>query len=82
MNINQPLEQIEKIHYVQIGDNMEKIARKYGFTSWQLIFYDKRNESLRKQRSSPNRLVPGDKIIIPPDPILMAQIKLEKFKQI
>jgi hypothetical protein len=54
-----------KIHVVAKNETLEKIARKYGYTSWREIFDSPLNAKLRKLRKSEKAIQPGDKIIIP-----------------
>ena len=54
-----------KTHVVKQGEWLQKIARLYGFASWQTLYDDPANESLRNKRPNPDLLYPGDEVIIP-----------------
>ena len=53
------------IHTVEQGEYLSKIAKRYGFANWHLIYDDPNNSDLRKLRPDPNVLLPGDTIYIP-----------------
>ena len=57
------------IHVVKKGDTLDKIAKKYKFKSWKTIYDAKANAKFRKLRPDPNKIEPGDKIVIPPLPL-------------
>lgn len=44
---------------------MSTIARRYGFDDWTVLYDHPANASLKKRRSNPNALVPGDVVAIP-----------------
>jgi LysM repeat protein len=50
---------------VEQGDYLSRIARKYGFADYNVIWNDPRNAQLKQKRKSPNVLFPGDVLIIP-----------------
>jgi hypothetical protein len=52
-------------HVVQQGDCFSKIARRYGFADYKLLYNDPANAELKKKRPNPNVLKPGDRIQIP-----------------
>jgi LysM repeat protein len=52
-------------HNVAQGDTLISIAHQYGFTDWQKIWDDPQNAELRKTRSNPMVLYPGDKVFVP-----------------
>ena len=54
-----------KTHTVRQGECMMTIARQYGFSDWRVIYDTPDNESLRKLRTNPHCLLPGDKVHIP-----------------
>jgi N-acetylmuramoyl-L-alanine amidase len=58
------------IHVVQRGEHLSKIARRYGFKSYQAIYDHPDNAELKRLRPDPNLIFPGDKIVIPPEPEL------------
>jgi hypothetical protein len=53
------------VHVVEQGDHISLIAEKYGFVNYRAIWDDPANQELRKQRTSPNLLLPGDRLVIP-----------------
>jgi hypothetical protein len=52
-------------HKVQQGEHITRIARQYGFRDYHTIWDHPQNADLKKQRSSPNVLFPGDSLFIP-----------------
>ncbi len=56
-----------KIHVVARGDWLSKIAKKYGLSSWRALYYHAANEAFRAKRPNPDRIYPGDKLVIPDD---------------
>jgi len=56
---------VPKTYVVQQGDHISQIAEKYDFRSYLTIWDDAANADLRKQRKSPNVLLPGDELEIP-----------------
>ena len=53
------------IHEVKSGDYLEKIAHEYGFGSWRDLYYADENADYRASHPDPNKLYPGDTIVIP-----------------
>ena len=53
------------IHIVQQGDHFSGIAHQYGFRDYQTIWNHPQNQALRKERSNPHVLYPGDQVFIP-----------------
>lgn len=53
------------IHVVQQGEHLSGIAKKYGFTSFVVIWEDPANADLKRARANPNVLFPGDRLVIP-----------------
>ncbi|MEL7500061.1 MAG: peptidoglycan-binding protein [Planctomycetota bacterium] len=51
-------------HEVKPGDCLSKIAVEYGLT-WEQIWNDAANASLRSKRKDPNILMPGDIVSVP-----------------
>ena len=53
------------VHFVQQGEHLTSIAKKYGFASWDKIYSHPDNANFRDKR--PNKFVirPGDRIVIP-----------------
>lgn len=54
-----------KIHIVQQGECLTRIAARYGFTDWRTLYDHPENARLKAKRPNPNVLFPGDKINIP-----------------
>lgn len=54
------------VHTVQQGEHLSTIAARYGFRSYETIWNDPANASLKAQRQNPNVLYPGDQVVIPP----------------
>ena len=54
-----------KLHTVQQGECLTRIAARYGFTDWQTLYNHPDNARLKAKRPNPNVLFPGDKIHIP-----------------
>jgi hypothetical protein len=52
-------------HTVAKGDTLASIAHKFKFRSWEPIWEDPSNASLRQKRKNPMVLVPGDVVNIP-----------------
>lgn len=52
-------------HTVEQGEYLSKIATKYGFADYQVIWNHGENAKLKKKRENPNVLAPGDIVFIP-----------------
>ncbi len=50
---------------VQSGDWLQKIAEEHGFESWRDLYYHEDNADFRRQRPDPNKIYPGDIVMIP-----------------
>ena len=70
----------DRIHIVARGESLDSIARKYGIKHWSFIYNARINAPLRHKRPRPDQIKPGDTVIIPPDPIVAAQVKVERLK--
>ena|SRR5882672_468103 len=53
-------------HTVQQGETLIGLARTYGIFDWRIIWNHAENAPLRRQRTNPQILGPGDRIFIPP----------------
>lgn len=51
-------------HVVQPGDTLTRIARLYGIADWRSIYYAPENSEFRRRRPNPDRIYPGDEIVI------------------
>jgi LysM repeat protein len=52
-------------HFVQQGECLSRIARRYGVREWRVVWDSPENEQLRAKRQNPNVLYPGDVVVIP-----------------
>jgi N-acetylmuramoyl-L-alanine amidase len=52
-------------HTVVQGEYLSGIAKKYGFSSYKVIWDHAQNAELKKQRQNPNVIFPGDRLFIP-----------------
>jgi hypothetical protein len=52
-------------YVVKQGDHLPAIAASFGFQNWRTLWEDPENAELRKQRSEPTLLAPGDVVRIP-----------------
>lgn len=52
-------------HTVTQGETLTRIAKQYGFSSWQKIYNHSDNTEFRALRSNPDIIYPGDTIVIP-----------------
>jgi hypothetical protein len=52
-------------HVVQQGECLTRIARRYGFSDYKVVYNHPDNAELKKKRPNPNVLKPGDRIQIP-----------------
>ena len=50
---------------VQRGDNLNKIAKKFGVKSWRDLYNHPRNAGFRQKRPNPNIILPGDVMYVP-----------------
>jgi N-acetylmuramoyl-L-alanine amidase len=53
------------IHTVVQGEHVARIAQKYGFVDFNLIWNDPQNAELKKKRGNPHVLNPGDRLFVP-----------------
>jgi hypothetical protein len=53
------------LYRVAQGDCVANIAEQCRFANWRTIYFDPRNNDLRRKRPNPNILFPGDEIYIP-----------------
>ena len=54
-----------QIHEVVYGDTLTGIAKQYGFEDWRTIYNHSCNTAFRTKRPDPNKIYPGDKVVIP-----------------
>lgn len=57
-------------HVVKKGENLTKIAKKYGFSGgdWKKLYNHPKNAGLKKKRPNPDHIEPKDEIFIPAVP--------------
>ena len=53
------------VHTVQSGEWLDGIAKANGLSSWQDLYYAPENASFRASHPDPNKIYPGDQIVIP-----------------
>src|SRR5262245_61610005 len=53
------------IYIVRSGDTLTKIARNHGLADWRTVYYDPENAAFRANRPNPDRICPGDQLVIP-----------------
>ena len=72
------------IHVVQQGECLSKIAARYGFGDYRVLYDHPDNAELKKKRVNPNVLEPGDRIVIPDKDLKveegLATGKLHRFR--
>jgi hypothetical protein len=56
-------------YIVQSGDTLTAIAARFGFPSWRNIYHHPDNEPFRKKRQNPDKIFPGDVLVIPGRPV-------------
>jgi hypothetical protein len=54
------------VHEVTHGETLVSIARAYGIPDWRLLYHHPDNEWFIEWHPDPNRIFPGDRIVIPP----------------
>jgi hypothetical protein len=50
------------------GDTLSSIAEAHGLPDWKKLYFADENKAYRTLRGDPNRIFPGDEIMIPGDP--------------
>jgi len=50
---------------VVAGDTMVRIAKRFGFPEWRTIYNAPENAGFRAQRPNPDKIFPGDQLVIP-----------------
>lgn len=50
---------------VKSGDTLTRIAKQHNYASWQEIYYDPENVSFRAKRPNPDKIYPGDVLVLP-----------------
>jgi hypothetical protein len=56
-------------YVVQSGDTLTAIAKRFGFPSWRNIYNHPDNEPFRRKRPDPDKIFPGDVLVIPGRPV-------------
>jgi hypothetical protein len=65
IDFNNPPTTLPSRYVVQSGDTMVKVATRFGFASWKEIYYSPDNEPFRRKRPNPDKIFPGDEMLIP-----------------
>lgn len=55
-------------YVVKSGDTLTRIAAREGYASWRDIYYHPDNTAFRKKRPNPDRIFPGDLLMLPGKP--------------
>lgn len=50
---------------IQAGDTLVRIAAKFGLDSWKTIYNAPENAAFRTKRPNPDKIFPGDVVMIP-----------------
>lgn len=50
---------------IKPGDTLSRIAAREGYASWRDIYHHPENAAFRVKRPNPDRIFPGDVIILP-----------------
>jgi hypothetical protein len=61
-------------YVVVSGDTLTAIARRFGFASWRDIYYHAENTPFRHKRPNPDKIFPGDELVIPGHPADPSQL--------
>jgi len=74
-------------HVVKKNDSLSKIAKQYDFSNWKDIWEHKLNKDLVSTRKKPEKIQPGDKVMIPPNPkaeeeMARLELVLEKLRKL
>ena len=72
----------EITHVVQEGESLATIAQKYRLSSWRAIYHATTNETLRRKRPNPRMIQAGDRVLIPPNAIDLAKIRLYELNRL
>lgn len=54
-----------RVHRVEQGDCLARIAKTYGFSDWRTLYDHADNAALRAKRKNPHQLFPGDEVHVP-----------------
>ncbi|WP_437671179.1 peptidoglycan-binding protein [Sorangium sp. So ce131] len=65
-------------YIIKQGDHLTKIAVRFGFTSYDVIWNHPRNAELKARRRTPNVLMPGDRVFIPDREVKSAKVSSGK----
>ena len=57
-----------KNYTVVSGDTLTKIAKQHGFDDWRVIYNHPSNAAFKAKRPDPDKIFPGDVIVIPDVP--------------
>src|SRR5215813_2893248 len=68
-------------HTVKQGDTLISIAAEHGFSSWETIWMDPQNQSLREKRKDPQVLAEGDSVFVPEKKTRIVHLETDKKHQ-
>lgn len=71
-----------KSYTVRKGDDLSSIARQSGFSNWRDIYNSPANSRFRASHPNPDRLSPGEQIMIPPTPEVVRQVLQERLSSL
>jgi hypothetical protein len=55
----------KRVHVVATGENLSRIAKRYGIKGWKKLWDAPENEKLRNKRENPHIIQPGDEVTVP-----------------
>ena len=65
---------LSETYQIKKGDTLDAVAVKFGHRTGDTIWKDKNNKSLVSKRGQPEKLQPGDKLVIPPSPKMLKRV--------
>jgi hypothetical protein len=69
LRFDQPTETLPSLYVIKSGDTLTKIAAQFGFASWRDIYHHPENAAFRRKRPNPDKIFPGDELVIPGHPV-------------
>lgn len=69
-------------YQVKNGDTLIGIAQRFGLPSWKLIYDSPLNKDLRALRSNPDNIQIGDRLIIPANPIIQLEKRIDTLNRL
>jgi len=55
-------------YVIREGDTLSSIAETHGLPDWKKLYFADENKEFRARRPDPDRIMPGDVIVIPGEP--------------